>query len=271
MDDHGLTNGSPAPWVATGGVVVADRMRRWLASPALTELLAAFDGPSTSDLDRLVEWTTAVFDTRHGGERQEAPPASFTPPQVAALLAAAGPLGLLSTLEPTGERFDLTVVLGGTVTANLLRVTFAAELAAAGFGLGRVVGATAARLLTSEERVVAGVDTEAEHLAAVLLQTFPTHEVDARPAPSSRPGRRADTADCVQFVAQEPTLRAGDRVLVVTSAIYVSYQFAAAAPILLANGACRVEFVGTPTAVGRPESLAQRIAQEVHATAWSMR
>lgn len=55
-------------------------------------------------------------------------------------------------------------------------------------------------------------------------------------------------------------------VLVITSAIYVPYQFFAGAPVLLSDGADHVELVGTPTGTDGDTSLrAQRIAQEIHA------
>jgi hypothetical protein len=84
-------------------------------------------------------------------------------------------------------------------------------------------------------------------------------------APTSDPARRANTADAVMFVAQRIPASQRRRVLVITSAIYVPYQFLVVAPDLLVNGSSYAEMIGTPTATdGDPSLTAQRIGQEIH-------
>jgi hypothetical protein len=54
---------------------------------------------------------------------------------------------------------------------------------------------------------------------------------------------------------------------VITSAIYVPYQFLTAAPRLLSGEPAHVEVIGTPTATDVHRGLlAHRIGQEIHAT-----
>ena len=299
MDDHRLSE----PLRADGGrtwsaSTVADAIeigRAWLRSPALTRLLYALGGPvvrkSERDLRQLVEWSSGVLDTRHGSERQAAARVVLQDSQVAALVDAAGPLGMLNTSPPNLPRYDMTIVLGGTTTGNDLRVRFAAELAVNGIAIGQVVGLAAERALMTDEREATGYHTESEHLDSVLRALFgeavvgtwdrADREPDTRSetvglercghemltAPSSRPGKRTDTRDAIEYLADHVPPTAWRSALVVTSAIYVSYQFLVVAPLLLAEGSQYIEVVGTPTATnGPPGVLAQRVAQEVHAT-----
>jgi hypothetical protein len=258
-------------------------------------LVDALGGPPVvdvgQDLPALVRWSSRTLDTRMGAERQAAAPITFPDPKVAALLTAAGPLGLLRTQTPTLPRYDMTVVLGGTTTGNELRTKLAAEFASKGMVLGQVVGLAADRAITPGERDASGHRTEAGHLDSLLTVALgrehpePWNEVHALQsidpaksqhrgsgtrtltAPSSRPGRRADTEDAILFLAHEVLPAWRRRVLVITSAIYAPYQFLVVAPPLIERRSRHVELVGTPTATdGPPESLAQRVAQEIHAT-----
>jgi hypothetical protein len=264
-------------------------------APALRELIDALGGPAVedpdSDLLRLIEWSTQMLDTRDGAERQAAARITFPDSQMAALLNAAGPLGLLITGLPRLPSYDITVVLGGTITGNELRTRLAADLASSGIGVGQVVGLTAERFLTDAERDASGLRTESEHLDVALSDAFGHAGLAAQSgagrggdrtpeiiglkranilmltAPSSRPGRRADTEDAIRYLADQFAPPARRRLLVVTSAVYVSYQFFVVAPLMLAEGSQHVEVVGTPTATaGSPKVLAQRVAQEIHAT-----
>jgi len=152
-------------------------------------------------------------------------------------------------------------------------------------------GSTNVMLHIVEIALAAGYRTESEHLESVLTATFGRavsgpwgvadrqRDLDSEnlglersgirmlTAPSSRPGWRADNGDAIQYLADRVPPPWRRSVLVVTSAIYVPYQFLVIAPLLLAEGSQRVEVVGTPTSTdGPPALLAQRVAQEVHAT-----
>ncbi len=289
MDSHHLTPspGTDARWSATSTGQAIRIGRAWLRSPALRDLCAALGGPRLTDPDRdlpsLARWSSAVLDTRRGSERHSAPPAGFTLFQVTALLGAAGPLGLLSTPPPGRAGYDITVILGGTVTGNELRSRLARDLSSAGTSLGTIVALTTDRPLTAAEGPQTGYQTESEHLTATLsslLAASPVTQPSAGQAParrargeirtmiarSSRPGARADTSDAIREFTRRVPGAERQQVLVVTSAIYVPYQFFAIIPPLLGNGSGYAELVGTPTATdGQPTVLAQRIGQEIHA------
>jgi hypothetical protein len=281
---------------------VRDAATGWLTSDSLAALAASLGGPLIRqvprDLPAFLDWTADALDTRRGAERHQAAAAEFSPGSAAALISAAGPLGLLRTAPPVLPWYDVTVVLGGTVTGNLLRVALAASLPSAGVRLGLVAALAAHRPLTATEIAAAPhpVDetTEWQHLfhticdafgVATLHQTrhrcrsdFQTaidqatrganRELPLRlmAAPTTDPSRRANTADAIAFLAQRIIPEQRRRALVITSAIYAPYQFLTAAPRLLGDGSLHVEVIGTPTAVdGHRTLLAQRIGQEIHA------
>jgi hypothetical protein len=299
VDDHRLTDPLRADggriWSASTTSDALDIGCAWLTSPALSRLLHALGGPVVrdcrQDLLALVEWSADVLDTRRGSERQAAAPVALRDSHIAALVDAAGPLGMLNTPPPSLPRYDITIVLGGTTTGNDLRARFAAALAVDGIGVGQVVGLAAERALMNDEREATGYRTESEHLDSVLGAVFgqdvasPLHAADGKlerqsetvelerwghrllTAPSSRPERRTDTTDAIRYLADHVPPSERRSALVVTSAIYVSYQFLVAAPLLLAEGSRHIEVVGTPTATDGPSGiLAQRVAQEIHAT-----
>lgn len=299
MDDHDLI---AAPWAAASPADVRDAAAKWLTSDTMATVTASLGGPLIRqiprDLPTFLNWTTGVLDTRRGIERHQAPAASFSPAVVAALISAAGPLGLLRTAPPALPAYDATVVLGGTVTGNILRTSLAASLPSAGVKLGLVVALAAHRPLTSAEisavRHSVGETTECQHLFRTICQAFAVTSPDQTrncsagdfqtaidqavgtgngelqlrlmAAPTTDPSRRANTADALAFLARRIPAEQRRHVLVITSAIYVPYQFLTAAPSLLGGGSTHVEVIGTPTAADGDQSLlAQRIGQEVHA------
>ncbi|HEY2577660.1 MAG TPA: hypothetical protein VGI74_15240 [Streptosporangiaceae bacterium] len=278
------------------------RAWQWVNSDALRAVLDAFgaeaEGPG--NLPKLLEWSAQHLDTRAGGERHEARPAEYTPEQIRTLRQAAGPLGLLRTAAPSQVAYDLTIVLGGTVTGNEVRVGFTFSLSNPGFDFGELVGVGGHRQLSSPERRLALDDgavppaqqDEYEHLAWVLHRfssadkrrvlrsegepsTFSSWQIEvleqdrravaylAR-APSRRPGRRADTLDAVLFARKHLGTGTGST-LIVTSSIYTPYSFFLLGPH--ASPSQPIEVLGTPTAHSdQPDRQAQRFAQEIHAT-----
>jgi hypothetical protein len=278
-----------AGWHATTAEGAIALGRSWLLSPAFSALVDRLGGPGVTDPDRdlpaLLAWSAATLDTRAGKERHDAPLAALSSTQIAALIDAAGPLGLLRTHPPRLPGYDITVILGGTVIGNELRVRLVQSIVAAGTRLGTLVALTAERPLSPAEGPSAGYRNEAEHLIALLTDAFggasygqdrtgeQSGPVDiqvliARP---SRPGRRANTSDAVAELSRRMPPADRHHILAVTSAIYVPYQFLVIAPALLSAGTRYAEIVGTPTATdGRPGALAQRLAQEVHAAITTM-
>jgi hypothetical protein len=279
MDRDSLMPPSPNGailWVARSLDDVRDRRRQWLAVPALVDVVRHFSGPAyrgtEEDLAALVKWSRTTLDTRGGGERQSAPRVTFATEQVAALIASAGPLGLLETAPPSLRQYDLAAVLGGTAFGNARRTDYLAQALAAGLRCSLVVGLGATRRLTDEERhaepSAMSHATEIEHLGRLLHERVAGHaELLSLTAPSSRPARRADTADAVRhLVASTPPQRRRSMVTI-TSAVYVPYQYFVVAPLLLSAGCHHVEIVGTRTSTDVDRRLlAQRVAQEIHST-----
>jgi hypothetical protein len=271
-----------AVWTAAGTLSeVRDVAEAWLARPALADVLQAAGGPrpcGLAGIAPLEAWTATHFDRRRGKERHEAVAEPLGDLVERALLDAAGPLGLLGTAGPRHGRYDLVIVLGGTVTGNRLRVAHTAALSHT-VRLGRVVGVSGARALTPNElrdepAAAADLD-EATHLrrvfgeAATAVAASPATartlaEAAVLTAPPALDGGRAGTAEGIRQLTGAVPAAARRRVLVVTSAIYVPYQFFVAAPILIAAGTGDVELVGTPTVVDDARTAARRFAQELH-------
>lgn len=171
--------GTLSPWVSTGD---PDELRhrgwQWVNSDALRAVLDVFGAKAEGqgNLPELREWSGRHLDSRAGGERHEARSATYTPEQVRTLHQAAGPLGLLRTAAPSQAAYDLTIVLGGTVTGNEVRVAFTFNLRDCAVDLGKLFGAGGHRPLSSPERrlvldadaVPSAQQDEYEHLAWVL-------------------------------------------------------------------------------------------------------
>jgi hypothetical protein len=297
----GTTN-QPAPWRVDEPGEVGERAWQWLRLPALAEVLSAFFGPrlpeSAAELKGLEQWSARTLDTRGGRERQEPSAFRLSPMQTAVVIDSADPLGLLRSPPPTSRRYDLTIVLGGTPTANRLRTALAKELADDGVVLGRLVGLATNRQPGDAELAAAGASyrggVEWEDLEHSIDEMFgpiertreqasdrtegfdvwvertgvarTSREVSIICAPSTRYGRRADTNDALRFLGTRMPETRVDNVLLVTSAIYVPYTFFVAAPLLRSLRANAIEVVGTRTEVVKRTELAQRLAQEIHST-----
>jgi hypothetical protein len=285
---------SNSPWAAAHLDDVRVRARQWIESPVLDALVRALGGPPGATIDDLLAWTTQTFDTRAGGERRDAEPVSWSSEIVDALVQAAGPLGLLATAGPELPAYDGVLVLGGATTGNELRTALVKDLVDGGLRIGEICGLAAHRAFSPSERdevlVQGGVDTEWKHLLRCLDAAFgPLEAEGARAggvgaqawldhryrgaggqalrlvvAPSAS-SSRANTSDAVAFFLERHSDDPPQTLLVVTSAIYVPYQFFAVAARLTAGGISHVEFVGTPTGIsGDGRILAQRIGQEIH-------
>jgi hypothetical protein len=290
--------GLPAPWIARSVAELEARAGEWLSSAPLRTLVRELAGAAadTWDYPALRGWSAATLDTRRGGERREAARAEWGQDWIDPLIQAARPLGLIHTPPAQRQQYDLAVVLGGATTGNRLRAALAGEIIAAGTRVERIVGLSAERRLGDRERASepdsVNDATEWRNLLRYLADTFGTltpinqpsksdgdrawrdhlyttsvaQPVQLLVAPSSDPQRRTNTADAIAFLTERLPSLAGSAVLVITGAIYVPYQFFAAAPGLLSADLAHVELIGTATSLAGPRPLfAQRIAQEIHA------
>jgi hypothetical protein len=288
-------------WIANEPKDVPRRAARWLAEPALGQVVRAFGFGESLDPEQLAAWSAAVLDTRQGHERREAPPVDWDTTRVKAVVEAAGQLGLMVTDWPALSAYTTTVILGGAATGNRLRTQLVRDLQARGVDVGTVVLLASNRPISPSEHATdpesADDTSEWMHLLRCVDDFFgplePTVEASKREASDiwrddtftgaagtavrlvvaeDRVTRRPTTLAAVRFLMNRSDAAALSPVLVVTSAIYVPYQFFAAVPAFLSGGVRPVEVIGTPTSIADERLLAQRLGQELHAAiTWAVR
>ncbi len=248
-------------------------------------------GPSSTLALRLAELDgfTDQGDTRQGRERNEASELQLTVVQEETVLAAIEALGHLGTAPPRFGHYDHLLMLGGLIRACLSRPAFAAKLLADGevtassltaLGghrpfVGNEFEHAAANGLPdlSEEYEALDVGTRrAFHLGepeSVVgesseevggtwgIRSYRTDgglAVHVAAAPSSEPAtRRADTPDSYAFFAERIAhLQPGQRLLMITTPIYVPPQHLAAVRMLAIPYGVEVDTVGTVRSDLRP-------------------
>ncbi|WP_415648998.1 hypothetical protein, partial [Stackebrandtia soli] len=262
-------------------------------------------------LDELVAFSAEHWDFRHGAERHEARRRRFDGSTEAAITDAAKALGLAGHETPLLDRYDHVLILGGMARACLGRTRYAHEVLRS-VDAGTVSAIGGYRPLTTEERdLTARFDGacryEVDALALGLRRAFggdaPTGtaggdpDVDPRTAwcsvriacpgdiplwavaaPSGEPDtRRANTADTCRFWAEHvANLTGGERVLIVTSAIYVPFQHCDAIATIGLPYDCAVETVGHDPSLmdddlRQEPPTADRYLQELRSALRSMR
>lgn len=270
----------PAFALAPDATAITADIRRWVTSPALSELVAAFDGPVGAGLADLVAWSAAHWDFRAGKERNLVDPDMIVGGLEDLVLTSATQLGMVEPQPPTFESYDFVLMLGGLIRACLWRPEFAAALIDKGLRPGAVAAISGFRDLNGAELDllphfgVVGLVQEHQVMEHALRTSFGVGQmVDETPldlaeqpnlrkvvkagasrsgmpvklvvAPSGDPSRRANTPDGYRFWATEIAhLRPGQRVLMVTSPIYVPFQHTDAVRILGLPYGCVLETVG---------------------------
>lgn len=240
--------------------------------------------PSNASLPDLISWLESYssrWDYRGGKERNLVEGVQFEPAREAIVLAAAEGLGLTGTAAPPNDDYDHILVLGGLVRACLARPLHAATLIRQGeVAAGTVTALGGFRPLGGDEHDLAAsagypdladefeamdaglrrafaladpIDERGERSEVVgaswCVRQYRTDEgLDVRviAAPSSEPGvRRANTPDTyIWFAEQVAKLQPGQRVLLVTTDIYVVFQHAAAIERLSLPYGVEVDAVG---------------------------
>ena len=288
-----------------------DQIRGWIASAPMRALVTAY-GERLPDagVGDLLAWLDAFSGVhwdfrRHGRvERDQVRAPAFDAGRSELIIAAATALRLVEAVRPPSAGYDHALVLGGLGWSCLQRAQYAAELVLS--GAVRVPELTALgsfRELTDAERRLPGlrgaafeVDAMDAGLRAGFGLTRPVRregvegewdvrtyrrpglpEIHVLAAPSSEPGvRRANTPDTYEFWAERVRLRATDRILVVTSPIYVPFQHCDAIRILGLRHGCGIDTVGLDPA-GATVPLApgatgpDRYLQEIRSGILSMR
>lgn len=270
--------------------------------------------PDDLSLSELLEWLDRFSDRWdfRRGERDIGTSPQFTASAQKVVEVGASALGLVARgTEPKGH-FDVVLILGGLARACLSRPLFAARAVDDGaLTAGRIVAIGAFRDLSEGEIGLladfeaesvgdefAAMDFGARHAFGVsepnVRQGPPeenpnaawrVHEyttaagisVEVAAAPSAEPEvRRANTADTLTWLLDtELELKSGQRLLIVTTDIYVPFQHAHALRLLALPFDVEVEVAGVvPGLVDRRlahEFPPDKFLQEIRSTIRSLR
>lgn len=271
--------------------------------------------PEDLELPELLAWLDRFSDRWdfRQGERDIGDSPQFTGATKKAVEIGASALGLVASgSEPQGH-FDLVLILGGLARAAISRPRFTAEAIAKDGGMEahRIVAIGAFRDLSAGELKLLesfGETSARDELAAMdfgvrsafkLRETKePTGEdlenpnaswrvchyetetgmpVQVAAAPSSDPDRgRANTGDALSWLAEtQLELKAGQRLLVVTTDIYVPYQHAVALRQLALPYGVDVEMTGVVPGLVDPalahEFAPDKFLQEIRSTIRALR
>ena len=268
---------------ASSEQAVARDLSRWIASPEFAELASDLDGriAPTDEALRFPFYKKLAdsYDLRGGRERNQVARPVEEDAIAPSVEKAASTLGMLEDHQPDRSGYDYMLVLGGLAAASMLRVNFALDLLINGLQVGSTTVLTAHRPLMPGEKYILDqnifkdASTEMDILATACESRLgisarqrrtesATDELTFRSAarlswaeqsvgplsvlcaPSSRPARRADSADTYQYWASLIDPRPGDSVLLVTSSIYVAYQHLVAVQWLGLERRCHIFTIG---------------------------
>jgi hypothetical protein len=289
---------------------VAASVHGWVTSPELAELVKHFggvvpDGPLPAVLDHVADFSV-VWDFRAGvRERFDTARVDFDADLDARLRTLIQTLGLGGRPGPAHPAYDHVVVLGGGIRVSLGRTEYATRLLATDVRARTLAGLGSLRYRHEREHnesIRLGLDpveTEADMMLIGMRKYLhlpePTRtragdgwwhhtwtvsrpgvgEVHVLAAASSRPPRRANTADTLLGWAEHVGAPAvTDRLLLVTNDPYVRHQHCDAVRLLGARYGCGIETVGYDDATmrewGRPLSTTE-LLQEVRSSVLAMR
>jgi len=264
---------------SNGAEAVRGFIGNWIEQPALRRIVETEGGqwPSGSleqRVDALHDFS-ARWDFRGGAERLDISASSQGHDE--SLLADAAELGMTAAAHPTDDRYDHALVLGGTALASVYRLRRLFELREDGLEIGctavltalREIGEPELRLVRERAEIAAmlepsprtefdvmtqavelfsGSSAEVEHtanenpnLASAMARLG---DVLVLAAPSADPNRRANSRD--NYDAYIGQIGPADSVLVVTSSIYLPYQFFVALQALGWKQPRTIEAVGFP-------------------------
>jgi hypothetical protein len=269
----------------------------------------------TTDVGSLLTWLDAFsgahWDFRKkaaGAERDQVTAPELDAATTRLVTDAATALQMVEPRMPVHREYDHLLVLGGLGRACLQRTQYAAQLIDQGLvAVPELAALGSFRPLTAAEKELpglAGSGYEVDAMDAGVRAAFHLDgsgqlessegpldhsswsvrtyqspagvEVHVLAAPSSEPAtRRANTPDTYEFWAQQIKLRATDRILVVTSPIYVPFQHADALRMLALRYGCGIETVGfDPGRVSVPPAPGatnpDRYLQEIRSAILSM-
>ena len=296
----------PPPAFATVPASPADVLggiERWVASPPLRDLVAAFGGSvPAGDVGGALRWladfSAEHWDYRRGAERNARADEALSGDAAEVVQAAAQAFGMFDEAVPRRRHYDHFVILGGLLRGCITRARRAAEVLSGGLGAGSFAAVGGFRPLNDAElRLAAEIDFEpggdefsamdaavreafsvdgptgergeGDGFAAWLVRDYETAggmPLRVVATPSSQPAtRRANTADNFSFWATEVGRpSAGESVLVLTTSRYVPYQHCEAVRALVLPYGVSVETIGVdPTRMTGPLRLPLRLTDYV--------
>lgn len=262
----------------------AEEILGWASSPPMRALVQEYGGTlPAAEVGELLAWLDAFselhWDFRKQGnvERDQVTAPTFDPGRAALVREVATALRLVEAADPPRATYDHLLVLGGLGRACLQRTEYAARLVRDGVvTVGQVAALGSFRPLTEAETALPGLADSrfemdamdvgvrdafglaepalcesSDELGTHRSWQVRTYRAEDRPdvhvfaAPSSQPEqRRANTPDTYEFWAQRSSLRSTDRILVVTSPIYVPFQHSDAIRMLAARHGCGIDTIG---------------------------
>jgi hypothetical protein len=238
--------------------------REWVFSAQLRDLVAVSGAkiPSTGTREALAwldDFSAAEWDFRGGRERSAMKPRDFEPSVAATISESLRDLGLVGRSTPAASTYDRMLILGGGAPACVTRPAFAAALIAGGLRVGGVAALGSDRPLREAERdFLAGLGatgrTEADAIGAGARAAAFTRDVTvvcARRAESTTRANTADTYDA--WRAADPGHH--ERILIVTTDIYVPFQHFDAIRKLGLTAGCSVETIGVPAGFELPNGF----------------
>jgi hypothetical protein len=273
------------------------------------------DAPWDGDAAALLAWLddfSLRWDFRGGKERNLVADQVFDAGTVAMIVRCAGALGLIGTTAPPSDRYDHVLILGGLVRACLARPLHAALLVgersiraasvtalggyrplrgdelelAARFGIGNLTDEFDAMNAGVRRAFGAGEPTaDRGERSDVVGASWRVVEYDGphgtplrvAGAPSGEPGvRRANTPDTYAWFATDlARLSPGERILVVTSDIYLHFQHADAMRMLAVPFGVEIHAVGIQPGDVDPRLqqtfLSHNYLQEIRSTIRALR
>lgn len=293
-----------------GAQAVRQFIEDWIDQPALRRIVETEGGTwPKGSLEAKVEALhefSARWDFRGGAERLEIKSASFEA-SAEDLLADAAELGMTAASLPAQTKYNHALVLGGTALASIYRLRRLYELRKDDVKVDRVGVLTALREVGEPELQIvrerpgiadivrASPSTEFEVMtAATEFFSGATAKVEFKPsenphlasaaahvgdavvlaAPSADPERRANTRDNYDVYTQQ--IDATDSVLVVTSSIYLPYQFFISLQALGWSQPRTIEAVGFPPewmegVLTGPENVLQEIRSALFGAQMTLR
>ena len=249
------------------------------------DLVAAFGArlPGTDPLAWLDAFSAEHWDFRAGRERNLADAADLTATQQSLVVDLAPELGLSGQETPSGVAYDTVLMTGGMIRAGIVKPRHVAALIDNGLRTTEVVFLGGFRPFAGDELDLAealgvrGGNEFAAMVAGMELAFGPLGEpvvegddswrrctwgsLSVVAAPASDPARRANSADTYRFWADG---RDPERVLVVTTPIYVPYQGASAVEVLGLGFGHSVETIGTSGAANDLGEFTQQFLPAHH-------